>query len=261
MKSVPVLAKLFSLIVYHAQRTILYSLFLMTIFTNILHAQSGGPPMITDDPGTPEIGNWEINFSFNSDLKKYEKEFETPLMDINFGYNERTQLKVEFPYLFTKSVPGEYQGRFGDVTFGIKYRFLDENRFGIALSIYPQITVATETEARNEYLFPLQIEKSFGKVVLGIDVRYAYVNGDEDFIQNGILFGYGFSEGLEVMGEFVYWAKAQKFDDIEGVFNLGLKYQMNDVFTFMISLGKGLLSPDSNLRTTFISFVGFQINI
>ena len=261
MKSVTVLANLFSLIVYHTKRTILYGLFLLTISITILHAQGGGPPMITDDPATPEIGNWEINFSFNSDLKKHEKEFETPLLDINFGYNERTQLKVEFPYLFTKSVSGEYQGRFGDVTFGIKYRFLDEDKFGIALSIYPQITVATETDARNEYLFPLQIEKSFGKVIFGLDVRYAYVNGDEDFIQNGVLLGSSFSDRLDVMGEFIYWANAQKFDDVEGVFNLGLKYQMNDVFTFMTSLGTGLLSLDSDLRTTFISSVGFQINI
>ena len=261
MKSVTVLANLVPLFVYQTKTTVLCSLFLLTISITNLHAQGGGPPMITDDPGTPGIGDWEINFSFISELKKHEKEFEIPLLDINYGYNERTQLKVEFPYLFNKTVPGEYQGRLGDVTFGIKYRFLDEDKYGIALSIYPQITVATETDERNEYLFPLQIEKSFGKVVLGLDARYASVNGDEDFIQNGVLLGYGFSERLAVMGEFVYWAKARKFDDVEGVFNLGLKYQMNDVFTFMTSLGTGLLPSDSNLRTTFISFVGFQINI
>jgi len=242
-------------------RTILQLLFSLTLSITILHGQGGGPPMITDDPGTPGKGNWEINFSVNSDLKKYEKEFETPLLDINFGFNERTQLKMEFPYLFAKTVPGEYRSRFGDITFGIKYRFLDEDKSGIAISLNPQITVATSSESNNEYLFPLEIEKSFAKVVIGLDVRYTYISGDEDFIQNGLLLGFDFSERLVVMGEIVYWANVQKFDGVEGVVNLGMKYQMNDLFTFMTSLGTGLFSSTGDLRTTFISFVGFQINI
>ena len=31
-------------------------------FATALHAQ-GGPPMITDDPGTPGPGRWEINIA------------------------------------------------------------------------------------------------------------------------------------------------------------------------------------------------------
>lgn len=242
-------------------RTILFSILLLTITITILQGQGGGPPMITDDPGTPEKGNWEINLSVNSDLKKHEKEFETPLLDINFGFNERTQLKMEFPYLFTKTDPGEYHSRFGDVTFGIKYRFLDEDKSGIAISLYPQITVATESDANNEYLLPFQFEKSFGKFVIGLEVRYAYISGDEVFIQNGLLFGFDYSERLVVMGEFVYWANTLVFDGVEGVVNLGMKYQINDLFTFMTSMGTSLFSPAGDFRTTIISFFGFQINI
>ena len=75
-------------------------LFILLIFSfSILKllAQSGGPPMITDDPGTPDKGAWEINLSLNSEIQKYDKEFEAPLLDINFGLNERIQLKLEFP--------------------------------------------------------------------------------------------------------------------------------------------------------------------
>lgn len=242
-------------------RKFLYIFILLSISTIDLLAQSGGPPMITDDPGTPEKGAWEINFSFNSELKKYEKEFKTPLLDINFGFNERTQLKLEFPYLLSKSISGEYQGRFGDVTVGIKYRFLDEDKFDIALSIYPQLTFATETEARNEFQLPLQIEKSFGKLVFGLDLRYVFIHGDKDYMQNGLLLGFDLSARLKVMGEFVYWTNTPNFDNIEAVFNLGFKYQMNNVFTLMTSMGTGLLSIDRESRIRFISFIGFQINI
>lgn len=127
--------------------------------------------------------------------------------------------------------------------------------------MYPQITIATETDTENEYLLPLQIEKTFGKVVLGMDVRYAYLYSGTDFFQNGILIGYGLSESLNVMGEFVYWADLWNFDTLEGVLNLGLRYQTNNTFSFIASLGTGLFSKDNDSKMILISFVGFQIYI
>lgn len=233
---------------------------LLTVSTINLLAQSGGPPMITDDPGTPDIGAWEINFSINTELNKFEKEFEAPLLDINYGFNERTQLKLEFPWLFTKNVPDDYQNRFGDIKLGIKYRFFDEEKSGFSLSLYPQITFTTESDTKNEYMLPLQIEKSFGKVVLGMDLRYEFIEGNNDVIQNGFLLGVGLSENLNVMSEFVYWGNANKFDSVEGVLNFGLKYHINDLFSFMTSMGTGIISPDKDSRINFISFVGLQMN-
>ncbi len=234
---------------------------LITVSTINLLAQSGGPPMITDDPGTPDIGTWEVNFAFSSDFNKSEKEFEAPLLDINYGFNERTQLKLEFPWLFTKNISDEYQNRFGDVTLGVKYRFFDEEKSGFALSIYPQITFITESDIKCEYLLPLQIEKSFGKVVLGMDLRYEFIESNNDVIQNGFLLGVGLSENMAVMSEFVYWGNAKKFDDVEGVLNFGLKYHTSDLFSLMTSVGTGIISPDKDSRITFISFLGLQMNI
>jgi hypothetical protein len=242
-------------------RKLLYLLLILNIFPILLRAQSGGPPMITDDPGTPDKGAWELNFSFNTDMKEFEKEFEAPLLDINFGFNERTQLKLEFPWLFSKSVPYEYQNRFGDITLGIKYRFFDEDKSGFSFSIYPQIGIATQNDAKNEYLFPVQLEKHFGKIVLGMDLRYGYLMDETDYFQNGILLGIDVSEKLNLMSEFVYWANAKSFTNAEGVMNFGLKYQLNSIFTFMTSMGTGVFSPGKDSRISFISFVGFQINI
>lgn len=224
-------------------------------------AQSGGPPMITDDPGTPDKGSWEINFSFNTELNKLEKELAAPLLDINYGFNKRTQLKLEFPWLFTKSVPEDYTNRFGDIKLGIKYRFLDEDKAGIAFSIYPQVTFGTKSDVKNEYLLPLQLEKSFGRLVIGTDVRYTWLQNEVNVIQNGILLGFDVSEKLNLMSEFVYWGSANNFDDAEGVINFGLKYALGNVINIMASAGTGVFSPDKDSRTSFISFIGIQINI
>ena len=57
----------------------------------------GGPPLLTDDPGTPGNRNWEINIASTQFFSPGENEVETPLLDINYGLGDRIQLKYEVP--------------------------------------------------------------------------------------------------------------------------------------------------------------------
>jgi len=217
--------------------------------------------MITDDPHTPDPGCWEINISYNTELKPDEKEMETPLLDINYGFNEHTQLRLEVPYLFTREDEEDegWQGRLGHVSPGIKYRFLDEDRAGIAMSIYPQMAISTESGVKNEYIFPVELEKNFGNLTIGTDVRYVYINGEHDFIEHGILTGFNASERLELMAEFVYRIDAHSFDEAEGVVNFGMKYELNHHFSLLSSLGTGIFQSGTD-KPFLISFTGIQIN-
>ena len=67
----------------------------------------GGPPLITDDPGTPGPGKWEIQFSFAHERSQNERVYEAPLLDINYGVGERIQLKYEVTYLTVDAGSGE----------------------------------------------------------------------------------------------------------------------------------------------------------
>src|SRR3954454_19296239 len=62
------------------------------------HAQ-GGPPLITDDPGTPGDGKWEIELSFTAEKTHRKTTYEAPLLDFNYGWGDRIQLKYEVPLL------------------------------------------------------------------------------------------------------------------------------------------------------------------
>ncbi len=224
-----------------------------------VQAAGGGPPMITDDPGTPETGCWEINISYNTDLRPDEKEMEAPLLDINYGFNDRTQLKVEVPYLFVKEDGQGWHGKLGHVTPGIKYRFLDQERDGVSVAFYPQLAIATEEDVRNEYIFPIEIEASIGPVTLGTDIRYIYINGEDDSLQHGLLIGYELGPRLEVMAEFVYEIKGG-FNQSDGVVNFGFRYEMDRWLSVIASTGTGVFQCNGN-QADFISFAGVQINI
>jgi hypothetical protein len=60
------------------------------------HAQ-GGPPFITDDPGTPGNHHWEINFGWIGNHNPGQSYYEIPDVDINYGWGDRIQLKYELP--------------------------------------------------------------------------------------------------------------------------------------------------------------------
>ena len=235
---------------------------LLLASTGNMCAQGGGPPMITDDPGTPDRGGWEINVSFDSEIHGGERELEAPLLDINYGFNNRTQLKIESPYLLAKNEGERYNGRQGDVSLGVKYRFFDEDKYFLSFSMYPAITLSTLKDGYNEYAFPVQFEKTIGTWVLGADFGYAYVKDDQDYFFSGLLLGHGFSPRLEAVGEVSLAADRQSIEDMnETVVNFGIRDKISEVVNLIVSAGTGVTAPKGASKIDFISFAGFQFTI
>src|SRR5215204_3086792 len=83
-----------------------------------------GPPLITDDPGTPGDGNWEINFALTVEQSREERAFEAPLLDINYGLGDHIQLKFEAAYLVLDERDAGPVGGLANSLVGVKWRFL-----------------------------------------------------------------------------------------------------------------------------------------
>ena len=99
----------------------------------------GGPPLITDDPETPGNGHWEINVAWTLSQKQNRRLFGIPLLDVNYGFGEHVQLKAEVPWLVLQERRGGTQAGIGSANFGVKWRFVDKDRHGFAMSTYPQL--------------------------------------------------------------------------------------------------------------------------
>ena len=52
----------------------------------------GGPPFITDDPGTPGNRQWEINVGWIGNHNPGLAYYQLPNIDINYGWGDRIQL-------------------------------------------------------------------------------------------------------------------------------------------------------------------------
>ena len=72
----------------------------MLLVTSLAGLAQGGPPLLTDDPGTPGRNNWEINLGYTIDRHLNDNDYETPILDMNYGWGDRVQLNYEMPYLY-----------------------------------------------------------------------------------------------------------------------------------------------------------------
>jgi hypothetical protein len=227
-----------------------------------------GPPLITDDSETPGRGGWEINLSHNIESTRDEFLMESPLVDINYGWLDNDQWKLEFPVLSVDPEGEEGQWGVGDLLLGWKYRFIEEDDAGFMASVYPQALAPTGNERLGlsdgffELLLPLQVGKHFhdDKLFVYGEVGYNVVfdsAGVNEWIY-GIAAEWQATEGLvlalEVGG--VTFEGAGEPDHT--FFNGGLKYQLSERFTFITSAGRSFRDRSAG-APELLTFVGVQI--
>ncbi len=134
----------------------------------------GGPPMITDDPGTPGNGHWENNLAITFEHRPNEWSFEAPALDLNYGLGENIQLTLQTSYVVLKRSDHGPVGGVGSTQAAVKWRFLDEERYGFSMSTFPRIIFnALQSSVRRgladdgtRVQTPVQVSRKVGPVEL-----------------------------------------------------------------------------------------------
>jgi hypothetical protein len=224
-------------------------LFVITAF-----AQGGGPPMLTDDPETPDARHFEINTSINSDITNL-RQFSVPLLDINYGANERTQLKLQIANTITAEPNRKNPDSIGFPLIGVKYRFLDEAKDSISVSTYPQILVAGN---ESQFILPVELQKSIGRFTIGEEIGYFFIESKSQNLLNGNLLGFNVSKKAEVLIEFYFDYNFTPSAHTDGYINYGFRYTFNKTYTLLASCGTQVIAPLSEQKQYFFSLLGLQ---
>jgi hypothetical protein len=144
------------------------------------HAQ-GGPPFITDDPGTPGNHHWEINFGWIANHNPGQSYYEIPDVDMNYGWGDKVQLKYELPVAGGTDTSGGTGFGLGESLIGIKMRPYEYHTRGEApsddnmlfsLGFYPQVSINNPTssvrrgivEPGPQYYLPMEMTAKWGPV-------------------------------------------------------------------------------------------------
>jgi hypothetical protein len=224
----------------------------------------GGPPMITDDPGTPGNRKWEINLAVIAEHRPNERSFDSPGIDLNYGVGENIQLTLQGgPALLKRSGHGLIGG-LGGTEAAVKWRFLDEEKSGFEVSMFPRVIFnVTQSSVRRglaedgtRFQIPFQAAKRFGRF-----------HGDAEFGPLASTVGrgewlYGIVGGFEVaktamlMAELHGTSRTNFTRDVLTA-NVGLRYEFSETRILITSLGHELRDPDQSLA--LIGYLGVQL--
>jgi hypothetical protein len=235
--------------------------FLLMMFAAVAVRAQGGPPLLTDDPGTAEYKHWEINIAVLPEIHRDFADFELPLADFNYGATDHTQLKFEIPLVMRTSDTGTH-AEGGDGNFGIKWRFVDQKTRGFDLSMYPQFSFNSPgpkriVERGTQLLLPLQIAKSFGRFELNADGGYIIHEHGMDELSMGLAAGYQATKTLELLGE-LHSVPLRTFAENESVFQLGGRKNFSDHYILLFAAGRSI-PGSTHYEPKFLGYIGLQI--
>jgi hypothetical protein len=235
-------------------------LIFLLLFSTFAFGEAG-PPLITDDPNTPEVGKWEINLAVVSELSKSISRFEAPLGDFNYGWSERLQLKWEVPLVIYHET-GHTTTTSSSSLAGAKYRFFDDKTFSV--SSYPQIGFLglgdpPKTDNSNTLLIPIELQEKIGRWSLNEEIGYLGARGQFPQYDFGVAVSYRPIDKYSLLAE-LHGFVMTDLTDTQTIFNIGATCDFSETYTLLLSAGQ-TLHPFRDDPYSFLSYVGLQLHL
>ena len=219
-----------------------------------------GPPFVTDDPEVPPEGGWEINIPFTLNRTPGSTQMNAPLFDFNYGLPQ-LQLEFDIPIAVSSDRKATNAG-LGDLLYGVKWRFFDDEKIQIQFGTYPQMFAPTGNYRRGlgggrpNYILPLQAEKIWGKWTLYGDVGYRLQTalGQQSYWYTGAVLQREINDrlslGVELFGNTTTVPNGRP----DFAFNVGGSLKLNDHLNMIFTGGRDFVGD-----THAMLYLGLQI--
>jgi len=225
----------------------------------------GGPPMVTDDPGTPGDGHWEINLGAIQSRTHGRREFAAPDADMNYGWGDAVQIKVDIPWVTAWEDGTGARSDVGAGDFGVKWRFVDEEKAGVSLSTYPQYTrnLLSSSSRRgvtspgSSFFLPFEMSADVGSgysVAAELGRNFVDAAGAKNQWVAGFVLARDCAEGVECMGE-IHQTQAQGTH--QTLLNFGVHWKLKDSMTLLAAAGREFGTRNDEQLHSLV-YVGLQ---
>lgn len=231
-----------------------------------LRAQ-GSPPFFTDDTATVSKRQWELDVGFSTERSRAgDRSWSAPSVDLAFGLTACIELDYGTSWVGFRPVDESAKTGLGNSVAGVKWRFVEDESFGLSVSVNPQVefnNLASSyrrglVEQGTEYVLPVQVAKDFGDYSTAINVGRTFHSRDPretDGWMAGFAVGRKVAENLHAGAE-LYGEATRRLERGWLVFNLGACYEVNDELAFSASVGRGVSGAE---RPDYVAFFGVQL--
>lgn len=226
----------------------------------VIDATPQSPPLEIDDPGVPDNGGYEINFTAHTDYAKAAQRIDLLRVDANYGllpviagYQLPTQIKFEFPVAAARQSGNPFETGLGEVIFGLKFKFYHDEHRGISVSIYPQIAFAAPGGVRKRLadegqtlILPLLVAREFHECTVVVNGAFEKPLHDPDR-EAAIQFGGAFGRALTRKTAAMIELRSESTVDLERdrllFVNAGVMYGVGSTVIYA-NLGRSLFADD-----------------
>jgi hypothetical protein len=235
----------------------------LTAFSTPVMAQ-GGPPFITNDPGTPGDGNWEINIMTYSERHPTTRIFNAPLLDLNYGLGPRIQLTYEVPYIVEGIDGGPTRTGMGKSLPGVKWRFYDNDEKKLSVSIFPQLEFNNPTHSlqrglvdyNTRFYLPIQVSKDIGPLQVNPEVGYIFANHAGAAWFTGLVVLREVNKRMELAGELYSIANTDGSNHWD-TYDVGGRYTLGKHYVLLVMAGRSFTRPSPS-QPQFFGYLGMQ---
>ena len=226
-------------------------------------AAQGGPPLVTDDPETPGDNHWEINLAATGDHTSNRWQIAAPDADINYGWGEHVQLKLDVPWNVVQESGEPWKSGLGGTQVGIKWRFIDIEDSGFSMSTYPQFSwnwlpssVSRGIAAPGRQFFlPVEAATVVGDFGLDAEVGRNFVQDGPNEWVAGVVVAHSCGDKVECVGEI---HETSIPHNSQTLVNLGFHWQWSESLFLLGAAGREF-GPSNTDQSRFHFYLGFQI--
>lgn len=220
--------------------------------------------MITDDPGTPGNGKWEVNLAIAFEHRSGETSLDLPAIDLNYGVGERIQLTLQTAPVLLKREDHGPIGGLGGTEAALKWRFLDQEKSGFDMSMFPRVIFNIQqssahrglAEDGTRFQIPFQMTKTIGRWHLdGEFGPLASSVGRSEFLY-GAIAGFDLAKPTMLMAE-LHGTSRMNFTRDTLTINFGLRHDITETRILILSLGHDIRAGGE--PTALIGYFGMQL--
>ena len=227
-------------------------------------AAQAGPPFIGDDPGTPGDSNWEINVAAYNERHPTEHIYNAPILDANYGWGPRIQLKYQVPYLVVGNDGGPTRSGLGKSLAGVKWRFYDNDEKGLQISTYPQFEFNNPdnsvqrglVDSGVRFYLPIELTKKVGPFEVNPEIGYWFASNKGAAWATGLVVGHEVNKRLELDAELYNTANTDGSNHWN-TFDGGGRYKLGEHFVLLFMAGRSFRGPASE-QPQFFGYLGMQ---
>ncbi len=237
---------------------------LLVLLAAAASAQAG-PPLSTDDPGILDPLQLEVIVATTVTSTDAGDYYQAPVLDVSLGLVEdRLQASLVYPYEKTDPANGDSETGFGNLEFGMKWRFLRNDRFEMAFAPYYTFGVRPSTarkgigDSADAAVFPVNFHYRVNDAWrLGGELRYASIEERSDEWAYGVSLGHAVNDCCELLFELA-GAADTGFDNDYIDARVGFDAAISQTFHVLASVATGLTEPDGENALDYDVFLGVQ---